>query len=197
MSLNSKDIRQVKAGLRDKFKSIRRSFPEEKKRQTDEKIAQRVLNLWGFRETDTLLCYVSTAIEVDTFTIINAALSQDKRVAVPRCIDGTRKMDFYYIDSLDELSVRSFGVLEPDAEKNEKLLDFSHGLCIVPALAFDRNGYRLGFGKGYYDRFLAGFKGMTAGICYDDCLTDKLPGGKYDKNVDIIVTESKLYKIGL
>ncbi|MDR1628906.1 MAG: 5-formyltetrahydrofolate cyclo-ligase, partial [Oscillospiraceae bacterium] len=136
---------------------------------------------------------VSTAIEVDTHAIIREALERGKTVAVPRCVDGTRDMDFFVIRSLHELEKGSFGVMEPNPETCEKLPDYQRGLCIVPALAFDKEGFRLGYGKGYYDRFLSLFKGETLGLCYADCFSEKpLPHGKYDKRVSLVITENTI-----
>ena len=160
------------------------------KRQ-DLKILNRVMNLWQYRDSQTILTYVSTAIEVDTRRLIEKSLQTGKQVAVPRCVPGTREMEFYRICSLDELSPGTFGVLEPDPEKSTLLTDFSKGLCIVPALSFDFQGYRLGYGKGYYDRFLARFGGSTVGLCYDSCMVKNLPAGRYDQPVHLIVTQRK------
>lgn len=83
--------------------------------------------------------------------------------------------------------------MEPNTDKCEILSDFSDSVCLVPGLAFDREGYRIGFGKGYYDRFLLNFSGLTVGMCYNKCIEDNLPRGYYDCPVDILITEK--YKI--
>lgn len=184
------DIRPIKTKLRQGAKQYRASLSREEKMRLDRKIETKFLNMWQYREAELILIYVSTEIEVDTIYIIETALKDGKRVAVPKCIDGTREMDFYLIDSLSCLESGAFSVLEPIPEKCEKLTDFSTGVCIVPALMFDKSGYRLGFGKGYYDRFLAKFSGQTLGMCYNACVKDKLPHGKYDKRVDKLVTQS-------
>ncbi|NMP36846.1 MAG: 5-formyltetrahydrofolate cyclo-ligase [Clostridiales bacterium] len=183
------DVRPFKAELRYRFREKRKAMPPEEKTQLDQKIANRFMNLWQFRETQTLLTYVSTAIEVDTRYIIGEALKLGKTVAVPRCIPGTREMDFYIIKSFSDLKSGAFGVLEPDKGVCKKLTDLSSGLCIVPALVFDKFGYRLGYGKGYYDRFLARFKGSAVGLCYSECVIDELPHGKYDRATQLLITE--------
>ena len=188
------DIRKVKRALREKYLNVRKTRAPEKKRQLDAKITRKLLNLWSFREAQTVLCYVSTPIEVDTLEIIRTALAMGKKVAVPKCAAGKPQMDFYYIDSLDELRKQSFGLLEPEGDESKRFKDHSNGFCIVPALSFDLSGRRLGFGGGYYDRFLSRFRGLTAGLCYEDCIAKELPCGRYDKSVDMIVTESRFYK---
>lgn len=186
------DIRPVKAALREKYRSIRAAMTEDEKKSYDEAIAQQVRRLWQYEKNDTLLIYVSTPIEVDTHAIITQALADGKKVAVPRCVAGTRNMEFYYIRSLDDLEPGSFRVLEPVPERTELMTDFSHGLCIVPAFSYDWSGFRLGYGKGYYDRFLSRFEGNIIGICYSSCVQRSLPHGRYDRPVELLVTESFL-----
>lgn len=190
MPLN--DIRPVKAALREKYRNIRTSMTADEKNAYDEAIAQQVRRLWQYEKNDTLLVYVSTPIEVDTHAIIEQALLDGKKVAVPRCVSGTRNMDFYYIRSLDDLESGSFGVLEPIPDKTERMTDFSRGLCIVPAFSYDWSGYRLGYGKGYYDRFLSRFEGNIIGVCYSNCVQRSLPHGRYDRPVELLVTENYL-----
>ena len=186
------DIRPIKATLREQYKTLRREMPPEVKAQRDRQIAGRVTALWQYKRCRQLLTYVSTPIEVDTLEIIRRALADGKKVAVPRCVPGTRDMEFYWIDGVEELESGAFGVLEPRPDAGRKVTDFSNGLCLVPALCYDWRGYRLGYGKGYYDRFLAGFGGHMIGICYSDCIQRKLPHGRFDRPVELLVTDRYL-----
>lgn len=185
------DIRPLKAELRSQYKKLRQSLSAEEQEEMDQKILNRVMNLWQYRESQLILTYVSTRIEVDTRRLIEKSLLAGKRVAVPRCVPGAMAMEFFLIHSLDELSPGTFGVLEPDPDKSVLLKEDSKSLCIVPALSFDFQGYRLGYGKGYYDRFLARFGGSTVGLCYDNCMSKHLPAGRYDRPVNLIVTQRK------
>lgn len=186
------DIRPIKAELRQKYRSLRQSMPQEIKEQKDATIAAQVRRLWQYQRNNVLLIYVSTPIEVDTFRIIRQALEDGKRVAVPRCVPDTRNMEFYYIDSTDELSPGMFGVLEPEVNPERLYVESDAGLCIVPAFSYDWRGYRLGYGKGYYDRFLSRFEGNMVGICYSECVQRSLPHGRFDRPVELLVTESYL-----
>lgn len=189
MPVNNNDIREVKSDLRSGFKSKRSSMPEDVKLNMDSEIQSRFLTLRQYAACNTVFTYVSKDIEVDTYAIIRAAWANGKRVAVPRCITDTREMEFYYITKMEDLVPGAFGVMEPDELKCNKVTDFSKGLCIVPGLSFDAEGYRLGYGKGYYDRFLSKFSGDTVGLCYSNCIKWKLPHGYYDRPVDVIVTD--------
>lgn len=189
------DIRPLKQKLRAESKLYRNELSSNEKAELDSKISDRLSNTWQYKGCEVLLTYVSTEIEVDTREIISRALADGKRVAVPRCIDNTRLMDFYFIKDFDDLESGYMGVLEPIPEKCEKMTDFSKGLCIVPALMFDLYGYRLGYGKGYYDRFLSNFCGETLGLCYNRCVREKLPHGKFDKCVERIITQSRIITV--
>ena len=128
--------------------------------------------------------------------LIQEALRQGKRVVVPYCIPGTRQMEFYYIRSMEEdLEPGAFGVWEPKTSQCEKLTDDKNSICIVPGLSFDYDGFRLGYGKGYYDRFLCKYLGVTVGICYTSCIKQQLPHGYYDVPVKLLITEKYLRRI--
>lgn len=187
-----KDIRPIKTELRQKYRSLRQNMPQEIKDRFDEAIADQVMRLWQYKRQSVLLIYVSTPIEVDTKRIIERALGDGKRVAVPRCVPNTRNMEFYYIRSLADLEPGSFGVLEPKPNPQNLYKESEGGLCIVPAFSYDWRGFRLGYGKGYYDRFLSRFEGNMVGICYSECVQRSLPHGRFDRPVELLVTEKYL-----
>ncbi|MBR7092777.1 MAG: 5-formyltetrahydrofolate cyclo-ligase [Clostridia bacterium] len=189
------DIRPVKSALREKYKAMRLSLDSDVKQNWDEAVTRRVLSLWQYRSCEWLLIYVSTPIEVDTHALVRQALADGKKVAVPRCVPQTRDMEFYRITSLEELVPGTFGVLEPEPSAQNLVQAPAHALCVVPAFCYDREGFRLGYGKGYYDRFLFRYEGQLIGLCYDNCMTGRLPHGRYDRCVSLVVTERRLYKI--
>lgn len=182
------DIRQYKTELRNSIKDERRNMDPEEKAKLDAGVTRNVFRLYQYRSCKTVLVYVSTAIEVDTFEIIKGAWRDGKRVAVPRCIPDTRLMEFHYIESFDDLSPGTFGVLEPD-ENLPVVEDFTGCLMLLPALSIDYLGYRLGYGKGYYDRYMSRFTGACAGICYSNYIRRHMYHGRFDRPVDVIVTE--------
>ncbi len=187
-----RDIREIKRRLREEAKQWRAALPADEKQRMDAEIARRLTQSRQYGEARTVLIYVSTPIEVETHPIIEAAWAEGKRVAVPYCVDGTREMRFYQITSFDQLAPRTFGVWEPVPEKCALLEDFADSICIVPALVYDLAGYRLGYGAGYYDRFLSRYPGFKAGVVYSGCIKSRLTHGRYDLPVDLLVTEEKL-----
>lgn len=189
-----KNIRELKTGLRAKYRSIRESLDPAVKAEMDGAVLEKLLSLREYKVNPTIFTYVSKSIEVDTFGLIEASLQAGKKVAAPRCVPGTYDMEFFYISSVDDLEKGMFGVLEPNPERCKKVEDFSRGFCVVPGLCFDVQGFRLGYGKGYYDRFLSRFGGFTAGISYASCVQWNLPHGFYDRPVDVLVTEKYIRK---
>lgn len=184
------NIKEAKKALRQQYKTFRFDMDPQDKAEKDSKIFQRIQGLWSFKEADTIFTYVSTKIEIDTQALIQYALDEGKKVAVPYCIEHTNEMDFYYInDPRKDLECRTFGVMEPKPGLCKKVTDFTQGLCIVPGLLYDTKGYRLGYGKGYYDRFLSRFSGVTMGLIYSDCVIATIPHGRFDQRVDILISE--------
>ncbi len=189
------DIRPIKKKMRQATREMRMGLNPDMKASMDKKICNKLLNLWAVRDAEAVLCYVSTPIEVDTRLFINTLLKSGKPVAVPRCEGEKNEMSFYFISSLDELAPGYFGVMEPSGDPEKKVMHTENCLCVVPAFMFDRLGYRLGYGKGYYDRYLSSYKGSTVGICYDDNITDELFHGKYDRAVNMILTERNVFTV--
>lgn len=180
--------------FRKKYKEIRSTIPREQKELFDKAIFERVISLHQYRTCQYLFTYVSTESEADTLQLIRYAVADGKKVAVPKC-RSNHGMDFYIINSLDDLEKSSFGLLEPKTDICIKAENDCNALCIVPAVCFDMKGYRIGYGGGYYDRFLSGFQGDTVGICYSECLCRELPRDIYDMSVSILVTENAFHDI--
>ena len=182
------DIRKYKIELRQARKTYRRTLDPVEKQHMDAQIAARVQRLYQYRFAKVIMVYVSTPIEVDTRRIIANAFADGKQVAVPRCIPETRKMEFHFIQSLEQLQPGNFGVLEPP-ESFEIVTDFSKALMLVPGFIFDVYGYRLGYGKGYYDRYMSRYGGAAVGLCYNGELRRRMLHGRFDRTVDTVVTD--------
>lgn len=189
------NIKYEKDRLRKTSMDKRRSFTAKQKEKYDSDILKRIISLYQYQNSSLILTYVSKDIEVDTLMLIKQAWEDGKQVAVPKCIDGTRRMEFFYVTDFDMLEPSTFGVLEPKTDICQKVDSFKNSLCIVPGMSFDYEGYRLGYGKGYYDRFLSDYTGETFGLCYSCCVSRHLPRGQYDKAADVLVTEDFIRRI--
>ena len=173
-------------------KSVLRQRREtENKAEKDNAIAAALYLSEVYQRANAILCYASLDDEIATDAIINHALRDGKRVAVPYCTDKNGHMDFYWIDSLNQLVPGSFHVREPDIAQCERLTDASGSIILVPALCFDRQGFRLGYGKGYYDRFLKDANAKSIAICFKEQILKNslLPITDKDVKVQRIITE--------
>lgn len=189
------DIRGLKQEIRQYCRDFRIQMTQEQKTEYDAQITKRAVALWEFSQADLVCTYVSKPLEVNTFGLITAALNLGKCVAVPRCLPGTREMEFRRIASCGDLLPGAFGVLEPDPKKCPAVNASGQTFCAVPGFSFDTEGFRLGYGKGYYDRFLADFCGFAVGLCYTGCVRKALPHGRFDCRVDALVTERYIRRI--
>lgn len=159
-------------------------------------IQEVLFGLPEYKNADVILSYVSFEKEVDTHAIIVHALQSGKRVAVPRIIQkGT--MEFYEINSFSELIPGKFGILEPLPEYPLYYDANLHYTMIMPGMAFDRLHNRIGYGGGYYDRYLERWLNQpitTIAIAYDFQIYERIPADDYDRKPDIILTPEHIYQ---
>lgn len=178
-----------KKALRQHCKAVRNSIRCCEKAEMDERIFSLFTASDFFNNFSTFLIYVSFGSEADTRCIIDFALKSGKRVAVPYC--RGENMLFYQINSLNDLIRGAFYIPTVDISKAVEITDFSDSLCIVPALAFDLSGNRLGYGGGYYDRFLSQNRVPTLGLCYEKCIISQIPAESFDIKINCILTENQ------
>jgi len=184
------DIGTRKRELRAGYKADRESCDLQALCSEDSRIAQSVIGNPRYRNASLLLTYVSHGREVDTRQIIAHALENGKTVACPRCCTADRSMTFHRIFSLKDLRTGAYGIPEPHSDAPQVLAqELTDSVCLVPGLAFDASGARLGYGGGYYDRFLAQYRGVSFGLCRAVAFSDiPLPQDEYDVSVDLVIT---------
>ncbi|MCD8502237.1 MAG: 5-formyltetrahydrofolate cyclo-ligase [Bacillaceae bacterium] len=147
-----------------------------------------------WKTANTIGVTVSTATEINTRPIIERAWKEGKTIAVPKCIPSTKGMDFRKLSSYEQLEVSYYSLLEPNPTTTEKVEKHELDLVIVPGTVFDTSGFRIGFGGGYYDRFLSTYNGVTISIAYDIQVISQVPNEDHDLAVDLIITENKVLK---
>ena len=173
----------MKALYRKKYLKLRKEVKN--KDIKDNIIFGKVINNMHIKDARTVLIYVSLDDEINTFDLIKYLLN-DKKVAVPK-VNGSQ-MDFYYINSLDELEVGNYNVLEPTT--NQMVKRFYKCVSITPGVCYSYDGYRIGYGKGYYDKFYQKHKSIyKIGLCYRELLFDNIPHDKFDIKVDEIISD--------
>lgn len=183
-------IRDMKNKIRDSYRAKRLELTAEQKSALDSRICKQLRSLASFRFAEVILAYHPLDDEIDIRPLLRDAFQSGKKIAFPRCGEGG-VMDFYYVSSLDELEPGKFGIMEPthSCEKYERSCQ-TPALMLIPALVYDNLGFRLGYGRGYYDRYVSSYRGIKAGLCYHSFLrATPLPCGRFDFAVDYIVTE--------
>lgn len=182
-----------KQRLREERLAAREALSEQERSVLDDRITQKLLVTSEYAEATTVLTYVSVLSEVSTRMFIEYALRDGKTVAVPRCLPG-HCLEFVAIASLEQLVAAPFNLLEPVKELPALTEDQkNNSICIVPALLVDTKGDRLGYGAGFYDRFLSTYPGKKICLAYQQNLSrTMLPHTAFDIAVDLVITESEV-----
>lgn len=196
--MEASEVKARKRALRDEYKRLRAGLGPEARAQADAAIARQVAASPAWRRAQLVLTYLSVGDEVDTRALVRRAWQEGKAVALPRVVPHTRMMDWYLVEDLDRLETSPFGVLEPPADPAHLLSLGGEGfaaplLALVPGLAFDRRGFRLGYGGGFYDTLLARLAGDALGLCRAAQLVDSLGAlgalDPWDQAVPALATE--------
>lgn len=191
-------IRKQKDEIRAEYSQKRKSMDAAEKQRRDEAICRAAVSLVSFRYAEFVLLYAATSDEIDITPIAAEALARGKKIAFPRCDKETHTMKYHIVSSLDELKPDAYNISEPPADNPiyDPASDVGSAVCFVPGLVYDKEGYRLGYGKGFYDRYLSGFSGCTIGIVYSDYILPAVPRGRYDVSLDILLTEKGVKMTG-
>lgn len=182
-----------KATLRSHHMELRDSLDLSSREELDQKIFSHLSKVEVFSNAGLVLTYVSYRSEVDTHAIINALLKEGRRVAVPRCDKKKHAMSFFELSSFDDLEPGAHNILEPKKSlvKAVTVPDMVGSACLVPGLIFDTRGRRIGYGGGYYDRFLAFYPGEKIGLARNSQICGNgLPQESTDVPLDYVVTET-------
>lgn len=179
-----------KQELRKELKKRRDGLPQDVRVAYSRQICQNLLDLPMIKEADFIYAYSATRSEVSLQALIEDALVRHSRIGMPKVFGDT--MDFFAIRQVSDLKEGAFGILEPQADENDLLTD-NRGICLVPGLGFDAAGGRIGYGKGYYDRYLQAFPGLIRiGCCFDEQLIEEIPKEAQDVSMDYLMTPSGL-----
>ncbi len=192
-----KTIFQSKQELRKLFIRRRGTLTPWERLRADAAILRLLLALPEYAAADTIMTYLSFYGEVDTFGIAMDVLENGKRLIIPKVQSSSRSLIPCQIHNLDDdLEPGDYGILEPIRNNIHPIAIDSIGFHVIPGVAFDTGGYRLGHGGGYYDRFLAEITpdALTVGLCYECQITDVLPHDPWDVPVKCIVTETRIIR---
>ena len=181
--------------LRRKFLARRDALSLKERARLSREIISHLTTWPPLIQARRLLLYASFRSEVETYPLITWALERGKEVYLPRTYLKPRKLRLFRLYSLEELRPGAFGIPEPPAE-NPELSPEELELVVVPGVAFDRRGGRLGYGGGFYDRLFARAEGAKrVGLCFSCQLVERLPLEAHDVLMHALVTEEGLLEI--
>lgn len=160
-----------------------------------ESIINQLYNTEYYKKAKIIMTFISFGAEVDTHDFIKNSIEKGKRIVVPITVPETKQLKLSEVFDFGELEVGFYDILTPKEEFIRYVDPSEVDLIIVPGVAFDRNGYRIGYGGGYYDRFLANLDHVTKiSLAFDMQLIPKIPTDHYDIPVNYIITENEIIK---
>ena len=186
-------VSDKKSELRAELLKTRKAIEYKDWVTESKKIIALVKGLPEFKSAETIHCYVSMneRKEVDTHSLIKDLIDSGKNVVVPVTNFKNGELEHSKLTSFDELEVNKWGVLEP---KNVLNSEDEIDIIIVPLLAADKNFNRLGYGKGFYDRFLENEKALKVGVLFHEFILEKIPVEDFDEKLDILISEKKILR---
>lgn len=177
----------MKSEMRRFIKNLRREMTDEKITEISNQIYKNFIELDLYKNAKSIFIYISMDKEIDTSKIINHALEDDKKVFVPYL--ENKNMSLRRLRSLDDLTEGAFGI---KTSKNEESIT-NPDLSLVPGLSFDENKNRLGYGGGYYDKYLANSQTTSIGLFADVARSFEIPTNETDVSLDYILTENGIF----
>ncbi len=175
------------------MRGMRRAMTADEVKEKSAQIQKRLFALDKYVNAKTVMLYISAFKEPSTTEIITAALGDGKRVVVPVSDTQTETIILSYLKDMSDLQKGAYGILEPKTIKKADSADID--FILIPGLAFDTKGNRMGFGKGYYDKLLCRTNAEKTALCYEFQLFDAIPANEHDVPMNTIITEEKIYAV--
>lgn len=187
--MNSKHI------IRKKILERRNSCPRSFIRSASARIARRLFAMPEFKKARNIIFYVSKGCEVDTHAMIKKAIGMGKKVIVPVSDTKRKTLLLSELKDFSHLAPGAYGILEPRKEKIGKFPARELGLAVVPGVAFDEKGARIGFGGGYFDKLLKKVHAPVVALAFDFQIVDEIACEPHDARVHKIITERRVIDI--
>ncbi|MBN2600071.1 MAG: 5-formyltetrahydrofolate cyclo-ligase [Candidatus Thermoplasmatota archaeon] len=183
----------MKESIRSLLRKKRNAMHESEVLEKSRRIKAHLFSMQEFQKARTILFYVSYDNEVNTHEMIQESLRMKKHIAVPVSDAETRTIICSTLSKWDDLSLGAYNILEPRKDCIEQIAPTSIDLILLPGIAFDSEGNRIGHGKGYYDRLLQNnLHANRFGLAFEFQIVEKIPTGKHDRRVEKIITEDRI-----
>ena len=179
-----------KAALRKHLLEKRDAISDEFRNISSNKIHQNLKQVDSYINSQNIACYFSIGSEIDTYDIMLGILEQGKNMLLPKIVDNN--LEFYVVPNLEKLEKGAFDIMEPkDSCKKAENID----CVLVPTIGISKSGDRLGYGKGYYDKFLSSTDAVKISLTYSKQIVKSIPNDSHDIKIDLIITEDEIIKI--
>lgn len=197
LAILQEEITLQKQVVRTRILSELNSYSSEALNAWSDSIQNKVMASDLFARSQSIGLYRSLPTEVDTQILFEEALKQGKRIACPKVKSAQDPLYFFWVENAQQMSCSKWGMMEPDEKLGARSAFLSEmDLLIIPGLAFDRKGYRLGRGKSFYDRTLKNFFGQRLGLAYSFQIFDELPREAWDQKINWLVSEEEWIQVG-
>jgi 5-formyltetrahydrofolate cyclo-ligase len=192
--IDIEDLRRAKAELRERMRALRDTIPPDERASLGAVIEERVLRLPAVRDARAITAFHSFGSEVSTASLIELLTTGERRVLLPYLDAGEMHMAHYRPG--DHLAPAGYGAMEPAVRVPVPPEEID--VCLVPGLAFDPRGYRVGYGGGYFDRFLPRLdpRAVRIGLAFHLQVVPDVPHGTDDQPVDLVVTDAETLACG-
>ena len=187
--------KEEKQRLRRVIRAEEQQLSAKYKAASSAAICRHIMAMPEYRDAETVFCFVGRAHEIDTSSLLQGILADGKRLCVPLCV-AKGIMELRQITELEQLFPGSYGIQEPPADAPAVSVD-EVDLSIIPCMTCDHGGRRLGFGGGYYDRFLSVYRSAAVMVCRERLIREELPVEPHDMPIPWVVTERGLYEDGI
>ncbi|MBK5251755.1 MAG: 5-formyltetrahydrofolate cyclo-ligase [Peptostreptococcaceae bacterium] len=186
----------MKKTLRNSILSQRDAMSGEDNKRLSGTICRSLIALSAYNEAKTVMCFLSFRSEVNTSLIVKNILGSGKKLIVPVTDIKTKTLKLSYVKSMDDLVKSTYGILEPSPSAFKEASPKDIDLVLVPGACFNLKGYRIGYGGGYYDKFLPQIRkdALALGLCYDFQIVSSIYPEKHDIPVDIVLSEKRMIK---
>ncbi|MEN2765981.1 5-formyltetrahydrofolate cyclo-ligase [Ornithinibacillus xuwenensis] len=179
-----------KRTLRENMITKLKALPINERKAIEEQLRSNLLNSSLWKNSNTIGITISKGFEWDTQLIIEEGWRQGKSIVVPKCFPNDKELVFYRLHSFNELESVYYNLLEPKPNDQNKTTKEQIDLLLVPGIVYDERGYRIGFGGGYYDRFLFDYNSQTVSLLSTMQLSDNVPVEPHDIPVQHLLTEN-------
>lgn len=182
-----------KEKIRNEVILMLQSFSETEKKSIEQTLYTNLFASKFWKKANLIGITLSKGFEWSTIPIIKRAWQEGKKVSVPRSIHASRELHFYQIEQFSQVKVGYFDIKEPIVEQTKRIHKEDIELMLVPGVAFTKKGYRIGFGGGYYDRFLKDYLNPTLSLLHSKQIVAKIPIETHDVPVDYLITERGIF----